>query len=80
MLRQQNNASAGETSASEWGKRREEETAAETVVDMDGQWATVIWQTRRNHRPDDFYEQIYHGVALLLFKQYEEKAVIPEKY
>ena len=30
--------------------------------------------------PDDFYEQIYHGVALLLFKQYEEeKAVIPGK-
>lgn len=30
--------------------------------------------------PDDFYEQIYHGVALLLFQQYEEeKAVIPGK-
>ena len=30
--------------------------------------------------PDDFYEQIYRGVALLLFKQYEEeKAVIPGK-
>ena len=30
--------------------------------------------------PDDFYEQIYHGVALLLFKQYEEeKTVIPGK-
>ena len=30
--------------------------------------------------PDDFYEQIYYGVALLLFKQYEEeKAVIPGK-
>ena len=30
--------------------------------------------------PDDFYEQIYHGVALLLFKQYEEeKAVVPGK-
>ena len=30
--------------------------------------------------PDDFYEQMYHGVALLLFKQYEEeKAVIPGK-
>lgn len=30
--------------------------------------------------PDDFYEQIYHGVALLLFKQYEEeKSVIPGK-
>ena len=30
--------------------------------------------------PDDFYEQIYHGVALLLFKQYEEEnAVIPGK-
>lgn len=30
--------------------------------------------------PDDFYEQIYHGVALLLFKQYaEEGAVIPGK-
>ena len=30
--------------------------------------------------PDDFYEQIYHGAALLLFKQYEEEgAVIPGK-
>lgn len=30
--------------------------------------------------PDDFYEQIYHGVALLLYKQYEEeKVVIPGK-
>ena len=30
--------------------------------------------------PDDFYEQIYHGVAMLLFQQYEEeKAVIPGK-
>ena len=30
--------------------------------------------------PDDFYEQIYHGAALLLFKQYaEEGAVIPGK-
>ena len=30
--------------------------------------------------PDDFYEQIYHGVALLLFQQYEEeKAVVPGK-
>ena len=30
--------------------------------------------------PDDFYEQIYHGSALLLFKQYaEEGAVIPGK-
>ena len=30
--------------------------------------------------PDDFYEQIYHGAALLLFKQYAEKgAVIPGK-
>ena len=30
--------------------------------------------------PDDFYEQIYHGAALLLFKQYEEeKTVIPGK-
>lgn len=30
--------------------------------------------------PDDFYEQIYHGVAILLFQQYEEeKAVIPGK-
>lgn len=30
--------------------------------------------------PDDFYEQIYHGVALLLFQQYEEeKVVIPGK-
>lgn len=30
--------------------------------------------------PDDFYEQIYHGVAILLFKQYEEeKAVVPGK-
>ena len=25
--------------------------------------------------PDDFYEQIYHGVALLLFKQYEEEVL-----
>ena len=30
--------------------------------------------------PDDFYEQIYHGAALLLFNQYaEEGAVIPGK-
>ena len=30
--------------------------------------------------PDDFYEPIYHGAALMLFEQYEkEKKVIPAK-
>ena len=26
--------------------------------------------------PDDFYEQIYHGAALLLFKQYAEEGAV----